>query len=368
MKCLSIAGLFVLLCTAVTSEACGGPNETVFTFRGTSDASATVALGRDKFIMADDEDNILRVYKLGGGSAPIYSYDTTAFLRITAEHPEADIEGATVVGNRIYWITSHGRNRRGQMRPNRYRFFAASVRVEGGSISIEPVGRPYRWLAHELVTAEHLSQLGLGRATRFSANGLGRKELAKLAPKREGLNIEGLCASPDGGTIWIGFRNPRPPLGAGGIPQALVVPLKNAALVVERAHRPVFGKPLLWDLGGLGIRSMEHSRYHQAYFILAGPHNGQSRFALYRWSGQRDKQPVLVRQIDTAETEFVPEALAVFDGSESLWLLSDDGSLTIDVASASECVEGQLLQDGRCQNKHLTDPNKQSFRGMWLKP
>ena len=41
-------------------------------YRGASDASAAVAVGEDMFAMADDEDNILRVYKIAGGE-PVYS-------------------------------------------------------------------------------------------------------------------------------------------------------------------------------------------------------------------------------------------------------------------------------------------------------
>ena len=34
--------------------------------------------------------------------------------------PEADIEGATRVQDRVYWITSHGANNDGEVRPSRH--------------------------------------------------------------------------------------------------------------------------------------------------------------------------------------------------------------------------------------------------------
>lgn len=368
MKIINLM-LLLLLQYGVTSCADHNePDQTVFVFEGMSDASAAVALSRKMFIVADDENNMLRVYKIESNSAPVFSYDLTSFLGIAPKHPEADIEAATMVGERIYWITSHGRNKDGKMRPNRYRFFATSVKVKDQSISISPVGTPCQTLVQELVRTESMCKLDLQRATRFSATNLKEKERTKLAPKKQGLNIEGLCASPDGKTIYIGFRNPRPRSVATGRGQALVVALNNPSQVIEKAEEPIFGEPILWDLGGLGIRSMEYSHFYEAYFIVAGPHDGQSRFALYRWSGKKDTPPILVREIDTDKSKFTPEALVVFDNSDSFWLLSDDGSLTIDVSDASECMKGKLLKNQKCLNKHLTCPSKKCFRGMWLKP
>ena len=115
------------------------PEQKIQVYHGASDASAAVALGEDMFVMADDENNILRVYKIGGAS-PVYSYDVSEFLKIEQDHPEADIEGATMVGRRVYWITSHGRNKDGKVRPSRYRFFATDVEVKDGKVAIQPVG------------------------------------------------------------------------------------------------------------------------------------------------------------------------------------------------------------------------------------
>ena len=368
MKIINVM-LLVLLLYGVTSCADHNkPNQTVFVFQGMSDASAAVALSRNMFIVADDENNVLRVYKVDGNSAPVFSYDLTSFLGIAAEHPEADIEGATMVGERIYWITSHGRNNEGKMRPNRYRFFATSVKVKDQHINIEPAGTPCRTLVHELIRTESMRKLDLQRATQFSATNLKGKERAKLAPKKQGLNIEGLCASPDGRTIYIGFRNPRPRNVATGREQSLVVALNNPSQVIEKAEAPIFSEPILWDLGDLGIRGMEYSHFYEAYFIVAGPHDEQLRFALYRWSGKKDTPPILVRELDTDQSKFAPEALVAFDNSSSFWLLSDDGSLSIDVSDASECMKGKLLKGRKCLNKHLTCPSKKCFRGMWLKP
>ena len=344
------------------------PLEEVLIYRGTSDASAAVAVSEEMFIMADDENNVLRVYKINGSDRPVFRCDLTQFLNIYPEHPEADIEGATMIGDTIYWTSSHGRNRDGKMRPNRYRFFATSVKVENGKVTIQPVGIPRRTLIHYLIKTKHAQQLGLGRATRFDAPNLTKQERKSLAPKRAGLNIEGLCASPDGKTIYIGFRNPRPYDRVSWRAKAIVVPLNNPKQIIERVYPPVFGAPMLWDLGGLGIRSMEYSDFHKAFFIIAGPYNEEPGFVLYRWSGESDKPPVLVRKLKPDRSGIKPEALICFKNSGKFLLLSDDGSLAIKVSYPGECEEGELNEDGTCPNKYLTDQNKKSFRGIWLTP
>ena len=358
-------------------ETCNEQFKQVFTYRGMSDASAAIALDEETFIAADDENNILRFYKIKGSCFPVYRFDLNRFLKIAPEHPEADIEGSAMIGNTIYWISSHGINKDGKMRPNRYRFFATSIRIDNGNITIQPIGTPCRTLIHSLVQSYPARQLGLAQATRFGPSKLPKPERENLAPKRNGLNIEGLCASPDGTTLYIGFRNPRPfdiESGRAALEslrverKAIVVPLNNPKEVLEKQSPPIFGNPILWDLGGLGIRSLDYSHYHKAFFIIAGPHNEEPGFALYRWSGEKDKQPVLVQQLRPDKNSFKPEALISFKNSEKFLLLSDDGSLPIKVLSPGECEEGELNEDGTCPNKYLSDENKKSFRGIWLTP
>ncbi|MFC1633848.1 DUF3616 domain-containing protein [Planctomycetota bacterium] len=337
-------------------------------FRGASDASAAVAVNENTFLVADDENNVLRLYSAAEAGLPICSYDMTAFLDIDPEHPETDIEGATKIGRRIYWITSHGRNKNGKLRPNRYRFFATDIDVENTNVTIRPVGKPYKSLVHDLLKKKTTRGLGLDKATRLNAANLKKKDREKLAPKREGLNIEGLCASADGKTLYIGFRNPRPMNRLTRRGEALVVPLLNPDRVVEAGEAPVFGEPMLWDLRGLGIRSMEYSSFHKAYFIIAGEADESDEFALYRWSGDKESKPIRVKKLTVEAHRFGPESLIPFEGSSRLLLLSDDGSLSIKVAGPHKCAKGEYRKDGTCPNKFLLDPNQKTFRALWLDP
>jgi hypothetical protein len=201
------------------------------------------------------------------------------------------------------------------------------------------------------------------KATGFNLK-LKGKDLEKLAPKNEGLNIEALCADPNGQIFYIGLRNPLHK-AAGEKKYAIVLPLLNPASVVENNQKCIFGNPLLWDLAGRGVRSMEWSPAALKYFIIAGPSDERRDFALYSWTGRKDKQPQLIRKLILPEN-FTPEALIVFDKNQFL-VLSDDGTIEVKVASPADCIEGQLLDGSRCPNKFLTDPNKKTFRALWLK-
>lgn len=89
-------------------------------------------------------------------------------------------------------------------------------------------------------------------------------------------------------------------------------------------------------------------------------------FDLYHWSGKTENPPVLAR--DLSSTKLCPEALVIYKNSGRFLLLSDDGSLVIKVAGLWECIQGEYREDETCLNKYLADPNKKTFRGIWLKP
>ncbi len=338
----------------------------ITTYHGTSDASGAVFITEDSFVVADDENNALKIYRTDNPGQPLFSYDMSSFLAVAPDHPEADIEAAAMVGDRIYWITAHGRNKDGKLRPNRYRFFATTLTRTSKTAAIAPAGIPCLDLLRQMLRTPWARTMGLDDATRLNEPGLKKKDREILAPKRQGLNIEALAASPDGKTLYIGFRNPRPFGPFARKQHALVVPLTNAPAVVEKGAAGAFGEPILWALGGLGLRSMEYSPRHSAFFFIAGPHDGAGDCALYRWSGNREDPPQLLRKIVAAD--FTPEALMPMSNSDKLLILSDDGSLRVRISHPSECLPGELIDNRTCLNKHLADNQKKTFRAMYIQP
>ena len=262
-----------------------------FVYRGMCDASAAAALGPDLFVVANDERNQLKVYRRGQPDA-IDEVDLSGFLG-TAADKESDLEGAATIGNRIYWISSHGRNKKGKFQERRHRFFATEL--QHGQLA--PVGVPYAGLLEAMLAAPQLRQYGLAQAS-------------QKTPEEPGaFNIEGLAATPHGGLL-IGLRNPAP----------LVIPLLNPMQVVDGSPA-ILGVPVCLDLGGLAIRSME--LVGAAYMIIAGPHADHGEFALYQWSGDARDRPLKLTHQHFGKVR--PEALFAIPGTRQVQILSDDG-------------------------------------------
>jgi hypothetical protein len=301
---------------------------------GLCNASAGLRFGDGMFVVADDEDaapTLMHLYRVGesGPELAVGRIPVEAVAQVPGGSLEMDLEGMARMGPLVYWIgshsagESHGSSGEGEARPNRQRLFATRLGLVSGdqgkgvALTVEPVGRPYKTLLADLAADPRYGIFGLDQAAK------------RPGKAKDGLNIEGLAATPTG-TLLIGFRNPLPE------GKALVVPLTNpgGVLAGESAR---FGEPVLLDLGGLGIRSLEMVKGN--LYIVAGPSGAGPQqanqpdatpSALYRWNGQFDSVPERLRLFgaDLGTPQFNPEAL--FEAGDSLVLLSDDGKLTID--------------------------------------
>ncbi|MBR1225200.1 DUF3616 domain-containing protein [Bradyrhizobium sp. AUGA SZCCT0176] len=316
--------------TSLLSGAATAADSTITTYREMCDASASVALDADHFVVADDEMNVLRVYRRGQPSS-VAQVDLSKFLD-TKPDKESDLEGAARVGNTIFWISSHGTNSEGKVQDRRRRFFATELVPGSSPPTVRPVGKPYSKLVEDL---SKLTQYKLGEA-------------ATKPPKTVGaLNIEGLADGGDG-RLLIGFRNPLP----GN--KALIIPLKNPTVLVdekpevrEKAEAS-FGNPIELDLKGRGIRSIE--RVGSTYLIVAGPIDGKGDFKLFRWSGKESGEDLEL--VDTPSLKGLsPEAMFAISETGEVQILSDDGTFPVG--------------GGECKDVPRTE---QSFRSVILKP
>ncbi|PTL84336.1 DUF3616 domain-containing protein [Vitiosangium sp. GDMCC 1.1324] len=303
------------------------PTTKVVTFEGACDASGAVVQGKWSFTVADDEDNIIRVYDGKTGGRPIRTTDLSSSLGLSMGKkgaPETDIEAATEIPPLSFWLSSHGRKSSGKLDTNRFRFFATRT-SRNGTVQLE--GKPYTQLLDDLLAAPQLAAFDLASAS-------------KRAPKAEGgLNIEGMTAMEDGKSVLIGFRNPLPE------GKALTIVLLNPAELPQ--GKPArLGAVRLLDFGGLGIRSI--SRWKGRYLFIAGPTSGQGGSRLFTWDGKAER-PTLVESADF--TDLNPEAFVTFEDKEEILALSDDGT--------------RLLDGVEC--KRLQEPEKKRFRGVWLR-
>lgn len=288
-----------ILTSAIVAMA--DPAVTVHT--GMGGASAAVFVGTNLVVVANDEDNVLRTYRADDPGPPAAQFDASPWLHLSGQNREADLEGAARIGDRIYWIGSHGRNKDGKPRPNRSRFFATDISGVNGVPSLRFAGTACTTLIDQLTAAPGYADLQLGAAAALPAKESG------------GLNIEALSAGPDG-SLFIGFRGPIP----GG--KALVATLLNPAEVVD--GKPArFAPPLLLDLDARGLRDMTWTG--SDWLLVAGATGGDdSKPKLFRWTGGTSA-PVHITK--TGIKNFNPEAAAVPPGpaTDRLFVCSDDG-------------------------------------------
>jgi hypothetical protein len=297
------------------------------------DASAAVQLSDRLFAVADDEDNLLRIYDAYNAGFPLASYDLSAQLGLEPRQrknpdkppkapPELDIEGAAIYGGLAYWITSHGRNSGGEVKEERLRFFATRLGNQTQPMNI--VGSPYERLLEDLINVPAFSKFKLESAS-------------QLAPKSPGgLNIEGLSVRKQGG-LWIGFRNPIPNN------HALLIPLLNPELVID-GKAPHFGDPVLLDLGGRGIRAM--TLWRNKYLIAAGDYDKGLDSQIYWWDGVN--KPTLMKLQPGIVNN--PEAFFASDKNDRVMLLNDQGSVLV---NGKEC-------------KKLKYPEQKFFTANWI--
>jgi hypothetical protein len=334
--------MFVRLITAAALlSACAAPHAPIrsetaraeqpavepVVFRGMCDASGAVTLGDALFAVADDEDNVLRVYDSRTGGDPLFAVDVSPSLAlpIKKKAPEADIEAATRVGDVALWLTSHGRSSKGKLQPGRFRFFATTAPAEG--VGLAPVGTAYDGLLEVMLADPRFAPFDFQSA-------------ALIAPKEHGgLNIEGMTRHLDGSSVVIGFRNPRP---SG---KAIVVTLKNPLQVIE-GQAPQLDAPQLLDLAGLGVRGI--SLWRGRYLISAGAVSSEAPSRLFSWDGSVAPKPLGALPLP----DLNPEAFVSYEARDAVLLLSDDGSRLVD---GVEC-------------KKLEDPSRKSFRGVWFTP
>lgn len=352
--------LFVFEISFLISRVAVAPPYQEYIFHGTADVSAAVFLDPNHFAVANDESNEIKIYSIEKMDKPSEGVDLSSFLKVDSPFPEADIEAVARADEMIYWITSHGRNKEGKIRASRYRFFATILSKSKEDMpTVKPFGEPCRTLIEQFLSWPEAAFLNLDKSARLQAD-LSRKEREKLAPKKEGLNIEAMTFLPAHQSLLIGLRNPLYQGEKNNNPKAIAFEVLNPQEILHGLDAR-FGRIVLWELGGRGLRGMEYDPSEKIFYLLAGPVDEESRCALYIWDGDWEDPPRLVWEWD-GKDRFTPEGIAVHPVSGRLWIFSDDGMVEKEVNSPAECREGEILPDGKCPNKFLIDARRKSFR------
>ncbi len=298
---------------------------------GVSDASTAVAIDSTYMFVADDENQVIRLYDRTNSGLAIAGFDFTSSLGLTdisgGAPREVDIEASVQVGNTIYWMGSHSNSAGGADRPNRERIFATTIAGTGAATTLTYAGR-YDFLAADLFAWD---------AANGNALGLAASAATGIVPElTNGFNIEGLTIAPDGTTAYVAFRAPNEPTTSRD--RALIIPVTNFTTILSptggTAGSATFGAPIQLDLGGRGIREIKRSASGD-YLIIAGPAGpvtgtAPADFRLYTWMGNAVDAPVLRSADLTAllaggSFESIVELPGTLTDTSQIQLLVDNG-------------------------------------------
>lgn len=271
------------------SAASSNPPKTIFpTFM--ADASGASEVDSNFMFVADDEQNIIRLYSRKQSGRDIYSTDITAAAGASAE---CDLEGSSLSvkynnRKRIYWIGSLGNNKSGALKPDRNKVIATDIigHSDSSTLTVKSYSNSMR---------SSLISWGNTNSWNFTTSAA-----SGMIPKRiDGFNVEGLAVTHGGDTGYIGFRAPCVPL-KGTTPNssnriyAVIAPVINFETLLNGnglvTTTPVVGEPILFDLAGLGIRSIERVGTNH-YVIVAGLYTGGGSPAVYLWDGKVPANP-----------------------------------------------------------------------------
>ncbi|HEY6153807.1 MAG TPA: DUF3616 domain-containing protein [Candidatus Udaeobacter sp.] len=307
---LRLVLLIIVSARAAVSASEFSLSTTQVLFEGAFDGSAGSDVGGGFFVGATDEDNKLRLYDVKGGP-PRKTIDLGVDAAIKSalglkKVKECDFEGAAKMGDLIFWIGSHGRDKDANEKKERQILLATKLTGVGKHAKLQITGSVYTKLIQDFLKNPALASFHLAKA-------------ATLAPNDEGgLNIESLAADHD--KLWIGFRNPK----SGG-KDALLVPLLNPKKMISRGTRAKLGDPLLLNLNGLGVRDMV--AWNDGFLIIAGDFvdrfeaDAKPSRAFWWKPGTKPKD------VGVDFGDLNPEAIMIVrDGNKArILILSDDG-------------------------------------------
>lgn len=346
------------------SAASGVPAATRF-HTNASDASGASLVDSNYMFVADDESNTIRLYHRKQSGKELYSLDVETAVGASSE---CDLEGSSLsvkytAGKRIYWIGSLGNNKSGALRPDRNKVIATEISGDSSNatLSVKSYSNQFR---------NTLISWGNAQGWNFTAAAADG-----MIPKRiDGFNVEGLSITQGGDTAYIGFRAPCVPLKgiaptASNRQYAIIAPVTNFETILDGngnvTAAPLTGEPILFDLDGLGIRSIERTG-NGKYLIVAGLYTGGGSPAVYLWDGivpfNPGKTPItttspvsklvklnlaglqnLVQVSTNGDAEGHPEAMTAEANGDKLMisLISDNGSVDYynDGTEAKDLVE-----------------------------
>ncbi len=354
---VSLSGATDYTIQYAASDASKSPKQTTW-LQGSCDASAMADVGGGYFYVADDENNILRLYNSQLSGMPLRTVNAEGFANGSEEY---DVEGATVSddGKTIYWITSLANSKKGKEKPYRNRAFTTKINGSGAEATLTSG-------AYSEKFRDAMIKFGDDNGWNFTASA---SYANSMIPKRiDGFNVEGLTLKTDGnGAAYIGFRAPCVPK-KGVTPTssnrkyAVMATVENFEQIFSGSGKssttPQVGAPVLFDFGGLGIRSIE--RVGDYYVIIAGLFEGGGTPKAYLWDGTTNENadPITVSGGHLTEMALALENIAVGgDGHpEALTARQEDNKLYLNIVCDGGSAD--MYNDGKENKEYSADSKK----------
>lgn len=310
----------------------GTPVQVKFT-SGMCDASGVIPLrfGADPiFSVADDEINVVKTFR-SGATAALSTFNVGGKLvGSQSSGNELDTEGAAIVNGKHFYITSHGRDKSGNLDSyGRYWFFSRNYTYG------------YHHLVDDMLNTTLNPALASLKSVLASATQFSSATVASLAPKDQGLCFEGFSEGSVATEAYIGLRNPL----IGG--KAILIPFTNPEAVLaanpstSKTGLARFGEAIStpFDFGGRAFRAitkvpagstLSTGEAMPRFLIVAGAIDSTPPvWQLYSWSGIVTESATLIGALpDKIESIFWDNLGKV------LWAISDEGSTLI---SGTEC-------------------------------
>ncbi|MGY0392497.1 T9SS type A sorting domain-containing protein [Bizionia sp. KMM 8389] len=236
-------------------------SETSRFYTGASDGSTGIVIEDDYMWIGDDEDQTIRLYNSVQSGLPIQAINFNTNLGTTAE---ADLEGSFRIDNTIFWCGSTAETERSVI-------FTTNISGVGENSTLT-YGDKYTGLHADILAWDANNDHGLG-ANYFNFN--------------SAIEVEALALAPNSTTTaYLGIRS------STSENNAIVIPVTNfTSLPGMSAGSATFGAPILLDLNGRSLRSMECNEH--GCILIGGPFNNQPDFKLYTWTGVASDMPEL---------------------------------------------------------------------------
>ncbi len=280
-------------------------NRGISEFENVYEPSAVEQLADGRLLLVEDEAsraiNLLTVADDGS-----LIEDAFTDLKLTRGFGRRlnDLEGLSIDENGyIYAITSHSKDRKGKRSPDREHLLR--FKIKGNSVG----------------DINHYTSLtdALQAASKVKAE---IKARTGQAPDFGALNIEGLAYSRQKKELLLGLREPM----AGDL--SIIIPIRNPADLFDNQTDPVFGKPILLDLKGGGIRGLSYDAMLDTFLVVNEIRNqeGNNHSQLWSWGGKPDESPQPIELPDIINMNNV-EAIdsIMIHGEPYLLLMSDEG-------------------------------------------